>query len=330
MAGDKLSGLMLFASETTPLFAHVPLSQRNAMLIDIWHDLSHDERQFYIDLSKKRLSSRQSPVERTALKNIVYPRKYTLQALRADGSSSYASGYISHENAASETIKNVSNILSETTSPSDKNILSKVKRYVAERFIDESKEIPEDDTFVRRLFDDSDIAIINENIRARKRKYQEIAGSSGDPSNESTANSSSPRLRRVPQLLNHFIQNRSHPVSCDNKIAAKPNPQLYSRFKGVVRKTPTTWHASIYISKECPRLYIGTFDNEIKAAKAYDEMARKIYGKSAITNFSEDGKRAFQAFNRRLPSKVVLRAACLRQQNLRTSDRKEELKSNLS
>jgi len=59
-----------------------------------------------------------------------------------------------------------------------------------------------------------------------------------------------------------------------------------SRYRGVcLKKDLNKWQASIgYRGK---RIHLGYFENEIDAAKAYDEAARKYYGEYAVVNFGE-------------------------------------------
>lgn len=57
-----------------------------------------------------------------------------------------------------------------------------------------------------------------------------------------------------------------------------------SRYKGVYRTNKSRkWHARIKYSLK--GIHIGSFDNEIKAAEAYDEAALKYYGEFARLNF---------------------------------------------
>jgi len=59
-----------------------------------------------------------------------------------------------------------------------------------------------------------------------------------------------------------------------------------SKYKGV------SWHKSLFkwqaaIMFENKRIYLGCFNSEIDAAKAYDEAAKKYHGQFACLNFPE-------------------------------------------
>lgn len=57
-----------------------------------------------------------------------------------------------------------------------------------------------------------------------------------------------------------------------------------SKYKGVCwRNDSKKWRARIRLNKKAYN--IGTFENEIDAAKAYDEFAKKMFGEFARTNF---------------------------------------------
>lgn len=57
-----------------------------------------------------------------------------------------------------------------------------------------------------------------------------------------------------------------------------------SKYKGVEwRKDTKKWRARIRMDKKL--YHIGCFENEIDAAKAYDEFAKKMFGEFARTNF---------------------------------------------
>ena len=66
----------------------------------------------------------------------------------------------------------------------------------------------------------------------------------------------------------------------------KLSRQCSSKYKGVWwHKSSLKWQARIMFEKK--RIHLGTFKNEIDAARAYDEAAKKYHGEFACLNFPE-------------------------------------------
>jgi hypothetical protein len=56
-----------------------------------------------------------------------------------------------------------------------------------------------------------------------------------------------------------------------------------SQFKGVSRKAASHWVAYIKVNQKTK--YLGTFQDEVAAALAYDAAARQHFGEFALCNF---------------------------------------------
>ena len=57
-----------------------------------------------------------------------------------------------------------------------------------------------------------------------------------------------------------------------------------SKFKGVVwYKRDQKWQAQIKLNRKC--IYLGRFNDEVRAAKVYDKKAVELFGEFALTNF---------------------------------------------
>ncbi len=70
--------------------------------------------------------------------------------------------------------------------------------------------------------------------------------------------------------------------NCWNK--RKPISDSSSRFKGVMwDKRRGTWH--VMIGHNGRKIFIGYFDDEEEAARAYDVKAKELYGEFAALNF---------------------------------------------
>ncbi|MGD0596173.1 MAG: AP2 domain-containing protein [Sedimentisphaerales bacterium] len=72
--------------------------------------------------------------------------------------------------------------------------------------------------------------------------------------------------------------------SCNSR---RDKSNTYSRYRGVsFSKRKQKWFAAIRANGR--KLWLGYFDSELAAARAYDEAAKKYHGEYATLNFKED------------------------------------------
>ena len=78
------------------------------------------------------------------------------------------------------------------------------------------------------------------------------------------------------------------PATCTQNVrnSKKTSSPAYSKYKGVTyRSRSRKWVAMIYLSRR--QVFLGSFDAEIQAAKAYDKAAKKHFGEFAKLNFKK-------------------------------------------
>jgi hypothetical protein len=86
--------------------------------------------------------------------------------------------------------------------------------------------------------------------------------------------------------LNNRRANLRLATRSQNQCNTRKRKNTTSRFRGVCfHKFHQKWATQIFA--EGKRIFLGYFDSEIEAAKAYDEAAKKYYGEFARLNFPE-------------------------------------------
>jgi hypothetical protein len=100
-----------------------------------------------------------------------------------------------------------------------------------------------------------------------------------------------PKGMVVDHINNDGMDNRSANLRAATKAQNSRNRKKLSRpcsskYKGVWwHKNSRKWQAEVVFEKK--KIHLGTFKNEIDAAKAYDEAAKKYHGEFACLNFPE-------------------------------------------